>query len=395
LVVAAGGDEWSVNRHRHKLAALVTAAKLTWLPFPDTLRLDTVERMEDAARAIGAARAASPPQPVLVTCKHALSRAPALVMAHLIRNAGCNLHEAFAQVSAGYAPLQLSHDMFHALVLAEKAWHPSPSWTLPPSPVAGEATATSAERHAAEAALLPHAYAALPAPTLAPTHGREGREARAALFHHQSMDWQDATLILPDVWISNVTSARDVFWLRHYGVKVVLNCAVEVREADASLKLRSGVEAWHSTSIVESSDFDAVPPLLRGADVIRDAVAAGKPVLVHCLVGMNRSVSTVVTWLVRDRGLSLVDALAFVRTKRRIAFPNGEMWSNLIRIEGMFKGGRHSITTKQVQALHPELSWSTRRFGATTPDPAVEAVDEEEGEGVGVGGAVGGAGAVA
>jgi protein-tyrosine phosphatase len=52
-----------------------------------------------------------------------------------------------------------------------------------------------------------------------------------------------------------------------------------------------------------------------------DFIDAG-PTLVHCAMGISRSVSMVIAYLIRKRKMTLEQALQFVRSKRSIIRPN-------------------------------------------------------------------------
>ena len=50
--------------------------------------------------------------------------------------------------------------------------------------------------------------------------------------------------------------------------------------------------------------------------------AAGRTVYVHCSIGINRSPTVVIAWLVRHGGLSLDEAWQLVRERRPQVMPN-------------------------------------------------------------------------
>jgi protein-tyrosine phosphatase len=49
---------------------------------------------------------------------------------------------------------------------------------------------------------------------------------------------------------------------------------------------------------------------------------ARSAVLCHCLVGMSRSVTVVIAYLMLMKGMTLRDAAGLVKDKRPIAYPN-------------------------------------------------------------------------
>ncbi|KAF7300290.1 Dual specificity catalytic domain-containing protein [Mycena chlorophos] len=62
---------------------------------------------------------------------------------------------------------------------------------------------------------------------------------------------------------------------------------------------------------------------LPGAcDYIGRALGRGEGVLVHCQQGVSRSAAVVIAFLIRDKGMSYDDALAFVKERRSCIKPN-------------------------------------------------------------------------
>jgi dual specificity phosphatase 12 len=57
-------------------------------------------------------------------------------------------------------------------------------------------------------------------------------------------------------------------------------------------------------------------------DYIKAAIKSGGIVLVHCYAGVSRSASVVIAYLMRELGLTMLDALTYCRKRRPIVFPN-------------------------------------------------------------------------
>lgn len=74
---------------------------------------------------------------------------------------------------------------------------------------------------------------------------------------------------------------------------------------------------------------------------IDEAKEMGGNVLVHCFVGRSRSVTIVVAYLMKKRGMSCSEALQHVKSKRSLAFPNSGF---LLQLQNFEKSLRGKIT---------------------------------------------------
>ena len=71
---------------------------------------------------------------------------------------------------------------------------------------------------------------------------------------------------------------------------------------------------------------------------IRDVGDAGGRTLVHCVMGMSRSASVCIAYLVKEHKLSLADAYLYVKKCRPIIHPNIGFWKQLIEYEHRVRG---------------------------------------------------------
>jgi protein-tyrosine phosphatase len=316
------------------------------LQMQDSYSEDEVRCLREGASTVAAGLAQG--HGVVVCCGSGHSRGPAVAVAHRLLHTGEPLAQAVTAVAAAHGRVYLSVPMWRALMQLERDAGRAPSVTEADLKIhPAFALPPSSPMH------LPTPAAGGLLPEFLPGGAAEARAAALArVFARQSMDWQDASIVMPRVWLGNAPAALSEGWLRSNRVDVVINCAApgEIPPLGRDAAAASGVCAFHALDIRETPTVDAVPALLRGADLVHEALLEGRTVLVHCAAGMNRSVSTLAVYLMRYGGLDLVSALDFLKTKRPIAYPNREMYPRLLVAERALRGGAASVTVDDLFA---------------------------------------------
>ncbi|KAK6328403.1 dual specificity phosphatase 29 [Coregonus clupeaformis] len=129
--------------------------------------------------------------------------------------------------------------------------------------------------------------------------------------------------VQPRIYIGDMYAAKDKRTLQTHHITHVLNAA------DGKFNVNTGASYYRDTRIsyhgVEAFDmpsFDLSIFFYSAAKFIKSALSSpnGK-VLVHCAMGLSRSSSLVLAYLMIDENLSLVDAIKAVAANRNIC-PN-------------------------------------------------------------------------
>lgn len=94
----------------------------------------------------------------------------------------------------------------------------------------------------------------------------------------------------------------------------------------------------HDWVAIPANRFDEV------VDAVEREIAAGRPVLLHCLAGVNRAPTAAAAVLVKRDGLTADAAVAAVRARRPAAAPTPEQMASLTawaRRQGRSNAGEH------------------------------------------------------
>jgi len=121
--------------------------------------------------------------------------------------------------------------------------------------------------------------------------------------------------IVPRLFLGNAGDAQ-----RNPGFPAVLNATTDV----PFFGMTRAVSTLRVPVMDNGLEQESLAPHLEGAVAfVRMHLRRSRPVLVHCAMGRQRSAAVVAAFLMRERGLSVDAAVAFVRARRPEAFLGG------------------------------------------------------------------------
>jgi protein-tyrosine phosphatase len=121
---------------------------------------------------------------------------------------------------------------------------------------------------------------------------------------------------MPNVYLGSADEAQDIEWLRSHNIRVILNCASNVQGI-----IPQGVIASR-LNLIDSPD-ENISRYFEPTAQFLDVAQQRGPTLVHCAMGVSRSASILLYWLMtRYFEGSLQRAMSFLREKRPIINPN-------------------------------------------------------------------------
>ncbi|XP_063047070.1 dual specificity protein phosphatase 13B [Engraulis encrasicolus] len=131
-----------------------------------------------------------------------------------------------------------------------------------------------------------------------------------------------ANHVWPRLYIGNETAARDTSLLHQLGITHVVNAASGPPLVKTGPRYYRDMKIdYYGVDADDSVDFNMTPFFYSTSRYIRAALNMGGRVFVHCLMGVSRSATLVLSFLMICEGLTLWEAARSLRQHRDIC-PN-------------------------------------------------------------------------
>ncbi|KAL6096439.1 dual specificity protein phosphatase 26 [Pungitius pungitius] len=144
--------------------------------------------------------------------------------------------------------------------------------------------------------------------------------------------------VWPRLYIGDQDIASDRGELAKLGITHILNCAQSKWRGGAELYAGMRV-TYHGIEAHDSPSFDMSVNFYPASDFIHRALAGGGTVLVHCAVGVSRSATLVLAYLMIRQNLTLVEAIKTVKDHRGV-IPNRGFLRQLNGLDGILRESR-------------------------------------------------------
>jgi len=128
---------------------------------------------------------------------------------------------------------------------------------------------------------------------------------------------EDADEIIPGVWIGRWQPALNGEWLAKHGIKAVFNCTKQVA-FHPSVPYQYRIPVDDNLQPAEINNMEAWAPEIA-YKMLRE-YKAGRPMLIHCHAGMQRSTTACAFFLMILTGKPLIHVMRHIKVQRPIAF---------------------------------------------------------------------------
>ncbi|CAL8282908.1 unnamed protein product [Merluccius merluccius] len=146
--------------------------------------------------------------------------------------------------------------------------------------------------------------------------------------------------VWPNLFIGDMSVANDRYSLWKLGITHVLNAAHGAPRSAGSRRFHGDRVDYYGVAAEDSAAFHLARYFTPCADYIQRALdTPGARVMVHCAVGVSRSASLVLAYLMIRHGYRLLDAILKVK-ERRWVFPNRGFLRQLSALDVQLHGAQ-------------------------------------------------------
>jgi protein tyrosine phosphatase len=147
---------------------------------------------------------------------------------------------------------------------------------------------------------------------------------------------EDATEIIPNLWLGNFRASTDENFIRGKNIQVVFNCT-------KNLPFSPLIPIKYRVPVDDNLEEDEIRNMkLWSGEITYKMLGeymSGKTILVHCMAGMQRSAASVAMFLIAYRGMHTQDAIRMIKERRSIAFfPGPNFLRSIQYFDELFHG---------------------------------------------------------
>ena len=138
--------------------------------------------------------------------------------------------------------------------------------------------------------------------------------------------------VLSWLYLDSFANACDLEELKRNNIKYILNCAVECKNEN----LPSDIKELH-LKLVDEPEFDIRKYFKQTNDFINKVRTAGGNLLVHCKVGLSRSPTVIIAYLMKYYEFTADSAINYIKRKRPQIIPNQGFIKQLYEYKKQFE----------------------------------------------------------
>lgn len=131
------------------------------------------------------------------------------------------------------------------------------------------------------------------------------------------MNSDNANIIIPRLWLGNRAASQDIQWLKQNNITVIFNCTKDIPFAPIKANM-------YRVPVDDNLQQEEIRNMaLWSPEIVVKLIKeynSGANILVHCHAGMQRSAAVVAMFLIARYRCSTNEAIAYIKSKRSVAF---------------------------------------------------------------------------
>lgn len=127
--------------------------------------------------------------------------------------------------------------------------------------------------------------------------------------------------IIPgELYLSDMAAANDIVKLKRHGIKGVISLGGLYEQMSYLVHGDPEYHLEYYQIYIEDCSSEPINEYFEDAIWFINKLSA--PVLVHCFMGMSRSVSIIVAYLIKEKDMTYTEAISYVQERRTFICPN-------------------------------------------------------------------------
>lgn len=127
----------------------------------------------------------------------------------------------------------------------------------------------------------------------------------------------NADEIIPRLWLGNFSAAKDENFLKEKGIETVFNCTKDLPfHPNIHRRYRVPVDDNLQEAEIRNMELWSYEIVYK----LHNEYKEGRPILVHCAAGMQRSPAVIAMYLIAVADMKAEQAMAYIQSKRPVAF---------------------------------------------------------------------------
>lgn len=175
----------------------------------------------------------------------------------------------------------------------------------------------------------------LPLPTSLPDASTFRKYTESDFLHERLLLGLDCDEVYPGIFIGDEGAAKNKEYLRGIGITHVLNAAegLHIGQVDTNATYYKGTPiVYLGLPLMDLPESQISTHFNEAASFIEGALQSRGKVLVHCVMGMSRSATIVIAYLMLRKGLNAEAAVRSIRMHRDVR-PNDGFLQQLCELE--------------------------------------------------------------